>query len=64
MDTKVNELTEPKKKNTVTVTLSGVPKSVHNRVAKYRTQLTGKHERNFTMKEAYVEFLKEAAKSI
>lgn len=64
MDTKVKELLEVKKRSTVSISLKEIPIGVHKRILKYKTQITGKYQRDFNLKQAYVEFLKEAAKTI
>jgi hypothetical protein len=48
----------------ISMSLQGIPEAVHAKILKYRARLVGRKERSFTVKEAYVEFLKEASKTI
>lgn len=52
------------RKGPVTLTLTDIPRSVHNRILKYRRKLNSERQKDFNLKTSYVEFLKEATKSI
>ena len=52
------------RKGPVTLTLTNVPRSVHNRIMKYRRKINSEQQKDYNLKASYVEFLKEATKSI
>jgi hypothetical protein len=65
MDSEVKEKLEgPKKRrsNVTAITLFGVPLWVHKRMREYALKLSVEKGKKVTMREAYVEFLKEALK--
>lgn len=65
MEGEVKEKLEvPKRQSSVTITLPGIPRSVHNKMLKYRRTLNRDRQKDYNLKAAYVEFLKEATKSI
>jgi hypothetical protein len=64
MENEVKEKQELKKSSIVSMSLNGIPRSVHNKILKYRTDIIGKYRKPFSVKEAYVEFLKEQSKAI
>lgn len=63
MDNQVKEKIEVKK-GPVTMYLEDVPRSVHNKILSYKQKITGERMKDFTVKQAYVEFLKEKTKAI
>lgn len=48
----------------VSMYLQNIPTRVHKKLQRYRTEITGRDHKTYTIKEAYVEFLKEATKAI
>jgi hypothetical protein len=64
MESEVKEKLEVEKKGPVSMYLTGIPRKVHNKIIKYQSDLIGKHRKHFTLKEAYVELLKEASTQI
>lgn len=65
MEDQVKEKVEGEKKGKgVTMYLKDIPRSVHNKIKRYRTDLIGQHRRSFTLKEAYVEFIKQHSSTI
>lgn len=67
MESEVKEKLEVKKRegnDPVTMYLENIPGRVHKRMLRYRAEITGRMHRKVSIKEAYVEFLKEATRSI
>ena len=63
MENEAKELLEVKKP-VKSMRIRNIPLSVHNKIVKYKADLTGKYRRAFTLEDAYVEFLKEYSKSV
>jgi hypothetical protein len=64
MESEVKEKLEVKQKtksNTTGITLEGIPLWVHKRVKAFQLKISSELGRKLTVKEAYIEFLKEAA---
>jgi hypothetical protein len=53
---------ESKKSSSVTLTLSRIPRRVHNKLKEYRKKVNHEKNKDLNLKEAYVEFLKEMTK--
>ncbi len=51
------------RKGSVTVTLTGIPRTVHNWIQKYRRKINSERQKDYNLKDSYVEFLKEATKN-
>jgi|ADGO01.1.fsa_nt_gi hypothetical protein len=67
MENQVKEKIEAKKRVAgapVTMYLEDIPGDVHKKLQKYRTKIIGRYGVNYTIKQAYVEFLKDKTKSI
>jgi hypothetical protein len=47
----------------ISMSLNDIPRGVHKKIVKYRSQITGKQMRKVSVKEAYVEALKVFSKS-
>jgi hypothetical protein len=63
MGNEVKENQEAKKATaTVSMSLNDIPASVHKKILQYRNAITGQRNRTFSVKEAYVEFLKQHTK--
>jgi len=46
----------------VSLTLLNIPRHVHNKLKKYRRKINNDRQADYSIKGAYVEFLKEAVK--
>lgn len=46
------------------LSLANVPRSVHNVMTDYQKKIIGERRKFFTVKQAYVEFLKEHTKNL
>lgn len=46
------------------LTISNIPRSVHSKIVEYQLKISGERRKYYTVKQAYVEFLKEAAKTV
>lgn len=67
MSNEVKEKLEVKKRaanDPVTMYLQNIPARVHRKLQRYRTEITGRDHKTYSIKEAYVEFLKEATKNL
>lgn len=64
MDGEVKEKLEVKKKSGVTLILKGIPTRVNQRIKTYQRKISAERGKKFNLKTSYVEFLKEATKSI
>lgn len=62
MSDKVNE-TEVEKEQEVSMTIY-VPMSVHRKLKIYETKIEDERDTNYTIAEAYTEFLKEHTKTL
>lgn len=62
MENEVKEKLEVSKKPGKSMLITGIPNWVHKRLKDYQNRITGERKRKFTIKEAYVEFLKEHCK--
>ena len=62
MEAEVNE--KEQKRNTLSVTIPGVPVSVHNKIKLYRRQIMLDRKKDYGMMAAYLEFLKEKTKDL
>jgi hypothetical protein len=62
MDVEVNE--KEQKRNTVSVTIPGVPMAVHNKIKLYRRKIMLERKKDYGMMAAYAEFLKEYTKNL
>jgi ABC-type sulfate transport system substrate-binding protein len=58
MENQVREKGEKRKKSLVAISFD-VPRDVHKKILSYKNKITGLKDRDFTVKQAYVEFLKE-----
>lgn len=58
------EQKEPVRRTSVSVTIPDVPMGVHNKIIKYRRKISSDRQRDFSMMEAYNEFLKEYTKGL
>ena len=63
MESQVKEK-KKRKSRTVSMSLRGIPKVVHDRILLYKTEITGRDRRDYNVKEAYVKFLEEKSQSI
>lgn len=45
------------------LTLNDIPRSVHKKMGDYQTKITGDRRKKYTIKQAYVEYLKETIKT-
>jgi hypothetical protein len=63
MENQVKEKIEVKKANhgPVSMYLENIPRAVHNKILRYKNRITGERNKAFTVKQAYVEFLKDKA---
>lgn len=67
MESEVKEKLEHKdgkdgKRKSVSITLKGIPMSVHNRVKSFKREINKLRDKDLTIKQAYVEYLKESVK--
>jgi hypothetical protein len=65
METQViqkNEVSKSKSVTGKTLTLRGIPNWVHKRIKNYQNRISAEKNKKFTIKEAYVEFLKDSCK--
>ena len=46
-------------KSKVSMTLTNIPRSVHNKIKSYKRKVNAERRADYNIKEAYVEFLKE-----
>jgi hypothetical protein len=53
--------TAKKAKNTVSVLIEGVPLWLHKRMKDYRKRINFERGKDFTLRQAYAEYLKDAA---
>lgn len=63
MDNEVKEkleVSKSRKSGGITLTLHGIPQRVHSVIQKYQTKIIGERGRKFTIKQAYVEWLKQS----
>ncbi len=51
-------------KSKVSMTLRGIPGSVHNKIKSYRREINSGRQTDYSLSEAYVEFLKEKTSTI
>lgn len=64
MEVENNEKIKKERRGPISsLTISNIPRSVHNKIVDYQMKITGERRRPFTVKQAYVEFLKEATKT-
>jgi hypothetical protein len=56
------EVSKTKARKGKTITLQNIPNWVHKRIKNYQIRISAQHGKKFTVKEAYVEFLKECCK--
>lgn len=63
METQINEK-EPKRRTKVTMALEDIPPSVHEKLKKYNRRINADRNKSFTIKQAYVEFLKEKTATV
>jgi len=60
-------ITKPTKrvpKSKVSMILRGIPGSVHNKIKSYRRKVNSDRQADYTLSEAYVEFLKEKTETV
>lgn len=50
------------KRRSVSITLTGIPMSVHERINDYKRDINAKRRKDLNLKQAYVEWLKETTK--
>ena len=58
------EVSKRKRGSTTGITLEEIPLWVHKRVKDFQLRISSERGRKFTVKQAYVEFLKESAAQI
>lgn len=63
MEGEVKEKPEQKRVS-VSITLKDIPVTVHNKLIKFNRKINADRNKDYNLKEAYVEFLKEATKSL
>lgn len=63
MEGEVKEKPEQKRVS-VSITLKGIPVTVHKKLIKFNRKINADRNRDYNLKAAYVEFLKEATKSL
>lgn len=65
MDSENSEKIKKRRKGPIKgLTLRNIPRTVHNKIGDYQLKIGGERGRFFDIKEAYVEFLKEATKTV
>lgn len=62
MSAEVNE--KDQKRTTISVTIPGLPISVHNKIKLYRRKIMLERKKDYGMMAAYAEFLKEHTKNL
>lgn len=62
MSAEVNE--KEQKRTTISVTIPGIPVSVHNKIKLYRRKIMLERSKDYGMMAAYLEFLKEKTKEL
>jgi hypothetical protein len=63
MENEVKEKQELKKSSIVSMSLNGIPRSVHNKILKYRTDIIGKYRKPLQCKGGLCRVFERAVKS-
>jgi hypothetical protein len=58
------EVTKKNNSNTTGITLEGIPLLVHKKLQQYQLRISSQRRRKFTIKEAYIDWLKESTKKL
>lgn len=60
-----NNVKKPSKRGkSLTLTLSGIPATVNDKMKVFQTKISYERRKKFNLKDSYIEFLKDATKAL